>query len=392
MMSFLSRYDPKSIFTKLTALPSQQRVFGLDLMRAVAILAVLLTHAQLVLPPAFRAYILYPASVGGVLGVELFFVLSGFLIGSILLSLAPSFDNIRILPYFWQRRWFRTLPNYFLFLALSIVAFLFLPKEMPNILLYLTFTQNLLWPHPDLFAPAWSLSVEEWFYLLFPASLFLIYRLSKSFTTAFLLSAIIFIVIPTLIRIQWALASAGISNWDESFRKVMFIRLDAIMYGVLAAWVKKRFPLGWAKSRFLLSIIGLLIVFFSWSFATQQGLNSSFFAKTFLFSFVSLGFACMLPLCDQWEISKENRVTRSLRLIALWSYSLYLCNILVAQVFLLAQQKIGRTPLFLDITFFILFYVFSLVLSSMVYTYFEKPVMDLRDKFSKADSLAHPRA
>lgn len=383
-MTFLSRYTSKDLLAKLTALPAQQRVFGLDLMRAVAILAVMLTHAQFVLPAALGAYILYPASVGGGLGVELFFVLSGFLIGSILLSLAPRFDNVRVLPYFWQRRWFRTLPNYYLFLILSIASFLFLAKKIPNILLYLTFTQNWLWPHPDLMGPAWSLAVEEWFYLLFPISLFLIYRLSKSFTPAFLISAGIFIVIPTLIRIQWA--AAGVSNWEESFRKVMFIRLDAIMYGVLAAWAKRRFPQGWIKLRFPLLAAGFLIIISSWAIATKQGFDSSFFAKTFLFSLVSLGFACMLPVCDQWQVSKENLLTRSFRLVALWSYSLYLCNLLVIGVFLFIQKRIHNPPALLDIAFFVLFYVVCMVISSIVYTYFEKPIMDLREKFSKVSS------
>jgi len=387
-MTFLSRYNPKSMLEKLTALPGQgpqQRVFGLDLMRAVAILAVLLTHSQLLLPPPARAAIRGFASMAGSLGVELFFVLSGFLIGSILLSLAPRFGSIRVLPYFWQRRWFRTLPNYYLFLVLNIAALLVTSKEIPNLFLYLTFTQNWLWPHPYLFSPAWSLAVEEWFYLLFPVSLFVIYRVSKSFPAAFLLSAGLFILVPTLVRVNWAL-TMGTADWGEFFRKVMFIRLDAIMYGVLAAWVKARFPKGWSKWRFVFFIIGCLILYTSWSFAASQGFVRSFFAKTFLFSLISLGFACILPVCDCWEISKENLLTRSFRLVALWSYSLYLCNLLVVQVFLFIQGRLGQTPLLLDIGFFILFYVFSVAISAIIYTYFEKPVTDLRENFEKMGS------
>src|SRR5262249_1440866 len=157
-------------------------------------------------------------------------------------------------------------------------------------------------------------------------SLFMLYRFSKSFTSAFLLSAGIFIVIPTLVRIQWASAGAESPIWD-TFRKVMFIRLDAIMYGVIAAWMKKQFPESWAKLRFLLFSAGIVVLFLSWSFAANQGLNASFFAKTFLFSLISLSFACMLPVCDQWNTAKENLLTHILRLIALWSYSLYLCNL-----------------------------------------------------------------
>lgn len=372
---------PKTILAKITSLPAQPRVFGLDVMRAVAILAVLLTHAQLVFPvPAKPTALMKIPAVSGTLGVELFFILSGFLIGSILLSLASKFDNLRVLPAFWQRRWFRTLPNYFLFLILNIFAFLFLTREIPNLLLYLTFTQNWLWPHPDFFAQAWSLAVEEWFYLLFPISLFLIYRVSKSFTAAFLLSALVFIVLPTLVRVQWAL-TPGHNSWDEFFRKVMFVRLDAIMYGVLAAWAKQHFPSAWSRLRIPLLLFGGLVLYFGWSFATSQGLNVSFFAKTFLFSLISIGFACMLPAFDQWTIAKENGLTRLIRLIALWSYSLYLSNLLVIQVFQFVQQKIGKASIPLDIALFVLFYLICLLVSSLVYTYFEKPLTDLREKF-----------
>jgi len=370
---------------RITALPGGHRVFGLDFMRAIAILGVLQTHAQLVLPDGIRARITGAASVSGALGVELFFVLSGFLIGSILLSLAPRFESPGVLPYFWQRRWFRTVPNYLLFVVLNMAAFRLLTFEIPNLAAYLTFTQNWLWPHPEFFRQAWSLTIEEWFYLLFPISLFLLHRLFRSFDVAFLLSAALFIAVPTLVRIGWALD--GLSDWDENYRKVMFVRLDAIMYGVLAAWVRKTYLSAWRTTRFFALGIGALVVVSSWLLASRQGLES-FFAKTFLFSLLSLGLACVLPACDQWQITRESFVTRAFRLIALWSYSLYLCNLLIVQSLMYIQVRIGSTSPLLGFAFVLVFYGASLLVASGIYAYFEKPVMDLRERFGAERKVA----
>lgn len=371
----------KTFLTKLISPPSKQRVFGLDLLRATAIVAVLLTHAQLVYPPEERGWFGSFASISGALGVELFFVLSGFLIGSILLSLEPHFQQIKTLPHFWQRRWFRTIPNYLLFLILSILAALFVRRPIPNILSYLTFSQNWLWPHPDFFNQAWSLAVEEWFYLLFPISLFFFNKVLKSFNVAFLFSACAFIIIPSLIRINWALS--GIPDWDANYRTIMLVRLDAIMYGVLAAWIKKSFPQIWRKQNFLLFVVGVITLYIGWSYTIGENLNTDFYPKTFLFSVTSLSFSFLLPIFDQWNNVKENFFTNAFRLIALWSYSLYLCNLLVLQTIKFIGETLGMTNFAFQTFSLFMFFIINLLASSIAYTYFEKPLTDLRDHFSK---------
>lgn len=366
----------KSVFT----LSTEGRVFGLDFMRAIAIIGVLLTHAQLVLPVDKRGWLGAFASFSGTLGVELFFVLSGFLIGSILLALAPRFHEIRTLPYFWQRRWFRTIPNYFLFLLANLAAAVLVARAIPNLLLYASFTQNFLWPHPSFFDQAWSLTIEEWFYLLFPISLYLLYRLFKSFDAAFVVSAGIFLVIPTALRINWAVTTN--LDWDTYFRKIMLLRLDSIMYGVLAAWIKKSAPTFWKNFRWPLVAFGLITVATSWSWVLTRAVNADFFGRTFLFSCTSFGFACLLPALDQWKLQRETIPSTATRFIALWSYSLYLCNLLIAQIFMLINEKVGNIPFSISILFFIAFFAINIAVSAVVYSFFEKPILDLRNRFS----------
>ncbi|MGZ5552646.1 MAG: acyltransferase family protein, partial [Chthoniobacterales bacterium] len=104
---------------------SSARVFGLDALRAAAILFVVLTHSFVVLyphmPPWFGLL-----GHGGFYGVELFFVLSGFLIGRILLRREDDLRRNEQLAIFYLRRWFRTLPLFWLFLLVNVVLELFL--------------------------------------------------------------------------------------------------------------------------------------------------------------------------------------------------------------------------------------------------------------------------
>lgn len=108
-------------------------------------------------------------------GVAIFFVLSGFLIGGILVKLLerekPTFP---VLLNFWNRRWLRTLPMYFLILIILVISTYFInPDKLPSDLWkFLFFFQNFTVRPPSFFGESWSLSIEEWFYFLVPLLLF----------------------------------------------------------------------------------------------------------------------------------------------------------------------------------------------------------------------------
>src|SRR4051812_22345461 len=159
---------------------TKDRLFGLDILRCIAILLVLFAHTSFVLPisPAARSFCL---TYFGFTGVEIFFVLSGFLVGAIFLKLmADRPFSLSSMKYFWIRRWFRTLPAYYLALliytAYSYFAeHRFIFTDTYN-LLYFVFLQNFIKPAPEFFRHAWSLSIEEWFYLLLPVWIWVFYK------------------------------------------------------------------------------------------------------------------------------------------------------------------------------------------------------------------------
>jgi peptidoglycan/LPS O-acetylase OafA/YrhL len=147
-----------------------RRITELDAIRGLAALAVMIYHLK---PEAFALH--------GI-RVDLFLILSGFLITTIILRKG---DGVRFLVTFSLRRWLRTWPNYFLALGLLVVANPWLPKTFPLDALpyYLTFTQNITryWsnsvpPFNRYFAHTWSLALEEQFYLFWPAMVLLLGR------------------------------------------------------------------------------------------------------------------------------------------------------------------------------------------------------------------------
>lgn len=135
---------------------------ALDGLRGVAIVLVILSHAH---APLFD---------GAFFGVDLFFVLSGFLITSLLLM---EFQTHGRLDYwrFYRRRFFRLMPALALFLGVYCIVAPFIWPELSDIysdalvsILYLADYGIAFFDSPDTLLHMWSLSVEEHFYLLWP--------------------------------------------------------------------------------------------------------------------------------------------------------------------------------------------------------------------------------
>ncbi len=159
-----------------------QRIPELDGLRGLAILLVLLDHYL----AGYQNYefgrywrLFFRAFSGGQVGVDLFFVLSGFLIGGILLE---SRDSTNYFPTFYLRRIHRILPVYYSWILLYIIGLgifpFFVPQDSPtaadfsHALRYVAFLQNFYWSKRQLewlwFGATWSLAVEEQFYLCAP--------------------------------------------------------------------------------------------------------------------------------------------------------------------------------------------------------------------------------
>jgi peptidoglycan/LPS O-acetylase OafA/YrhL len=366
------------------------RVFGLDLLRATAIMMVICAHGFVVLYPHFGDAIGIFGH-GGFYGVELFFVLSGFLIGQILIRQGLALGRAGNVALFYVRRWFRTLPLFFLFLLVNIwveLQFRGHRVGLTEALSHGFFLRNLTGFHMSFFGESWSLAIEEWFYLLFPAALWLGLKISKRFDAVFLSAALFLFAFSTVARTFAASDPAAI--WPQDLRMVVIYRFDALMIGMFAAWLSVRSPAPWRKHRILCALGGaaLLLAMYAtlWKIENHHLAfgDDDFFARTFRFNLVSLGFALLLPWASSWKLVTENFSSTAVRRIALWSYGIYLVHLPVFQIVTHTVFHGESLSLAQALASFALQISGAIVLSALLYRFFEAPCTRLREKAAPA--------
>lgn len=225
----------------------QTRIPQLDGLRGIAVMTVVLYHyvLSISLPPGTLQHIQNCFRLGG-FGVDLFFVLSGFLIGGILLDCKSSPRYFRT---FYLRRFHRIFPLYYLwlglYLSLALSVFRYLPPSIKTMwsgwrptLVYAFFVQNLISKQLQGIAaawlgPLWSLAVEEQFYLLMPLA---VYFLSKRRLVQLLVATLLLV---PLLRVAF-------SRWTQGAQYTATpLRADALAMGVLLALAMREE--GWAE-------------------------------------------------------------------------------------------------------------------------------------------------
>lgn len=358
------------------------RNLGLDLIRSAAIGLVLISHWGDTVanfyggrPPAWL-------SQSGLFGVELFFVLSGFLIGGLLLEIVSRGASWPAWRVFMVRRWMRTVPLYALWLGFMAVFWRPGGHYWRHVAGYSLFLQNWAWPMPqdNWFGVSWSLTIEEWFYLLF--STLLIggaMRWGTRRGVAFALAA--FLAVPLAAR--WGLTvfvPAGVEY------KVALLRLDAIAYGVALAKLRADGSALFGRPR-MAAVIGVVLVGLMWVRLSSevvpipQGLFQALFLPA-----VDLGFC----LCVAGAVSLREGigvVAAGIGWLSRISYGLYIMHLTILEMVSWGVAQ-GRFSAPAGIALMI---VVPLVLASLSFQYFETPILKRRPKqvYGGAAVLGH---
>ncbi len=291
-------------------------VFGFDLLRASAIALVLISHAGEIFATWLGRGFPHLLAVSGTFGVELFFVLSGFLVGRILLRTVAVRPGT--LWRFLLRRWMRTLPLYWLaVLALAVLQ----PAGHVerDVARYATFTQNLLPPQLDLFFPvSWTLAVEEWFYAGFAALLCVFAGGRRGMVAALA----VFLAGPPLAR--WVLFI------DPADYRIVPFWLDCIGWGVLAATVAAWRPAWFARGAALLPLALGLTAFF-WADETWR-FTPSALHRVFGFGAIAAALALLLPAARAWPAPGWTPVAAGVRWLSERSYGIYITHVTILQM------------------------------------------------------------
>ena len=372
-------------FLKLDLNP--KRIYGLDILRALAILFVVIGHGKYLLPQELKSY----SKILALDGVSIFFVLSGFLIGGILIRLfEENRINKNLLVNFWIRRWLRTLPNYYLVLIiLALLHLLFNANStFEGIYKYFFFSQNLFSVHPGFFPEAWSLSIEEWFYLLIPMCIFLLRHIFKfPVKQSLIITALTILVMVTILRfIKYTnIEIVSIVEWDTLFRKQVFTRFDSLMYGIIGAYIQYYYKDKWIVHNKLFLIIGILLLLAQKGFGLT-GLISvdSLYFSVFSFSLTSFATLCLLPFLSTLK-NGTGLLYKWFTYISLISYSMYLLHLSIVQHWIIDSIEWGEllgNSYFVVFVKYALYWVITIILSIILYKYFEIPMMNLRDNSS----------
>jgi peptidoglycan/LPS O-acetylase OafA/YrhL len=220
-------------------------------LRALSVLWVLVGHVQqglrpLGLVPAGAAFLAHPAlrlGWAGNLGVDVFFVISGYLIGGMLLREREERGRLSF-GRFYARRAMRILPAYLLAIALNLAAGTAnADAAWANVL----FVNNFLPFTRQFMAHTWSLAIEEQFYALFPVGVVLLYLVRPAWRTAVVASSVLGAAALALVLVRYHGLELSLVRPDPvAFWRVMdlfyvkpYARFGALFIGVLVAQLER---------------------------------------------------------------------------------------------------------------------------------------------------------
>lgn len=297
---------------------------GLDTLRAAAIVLVLMTH--------YCGFVSGTATFGfmggiGWAGVDLFFVLSGYLIGNQVSSTFARGGEFSLREFFGKRL-LRTLPNYYVVLAVYFLIPIpgITGTPTASIWRFLSFTQNVGQEYGTTFTHSWSLCIEEQFYLILPLAAIWIARCKKPVSVAWLTIAC-GISIAILVRAYGFLVHGYNASSAEIYYS-SFTRFDELLPGVAIALLKNFHPVLFARilRRGNAVLIAGLIICATVLYCFNDDLHDLFAVTAFGYTLLATGFGLIVcAALSPASVLSRLRVPGASTL-ALWSYAVYLAH------------------------------------------------------------------
>jgi peptidoglycan/LPS O-acetylase OafA/YrhL len=359
---------------------------GLDTLRALAIVLVFTNHYMLFVSggPTFGWF----GEIGWT-GVDLFFALSGYLIGNQILggirrqqgTGGERFSLVR----FYARRLLRTLPNFYVVLALYALWPYFRGNlVLPPLWKFLTFTQNIALVPGTAFSHAWSLCVEEQFYFLLPAVALAIAACRRSLLLAWLTVAGALLAGMAIRGYLWihhvGPEEQGGFNYYTLIYYSSLCRFDELVAGVALALLKNHHAGIWTRitsfGNWTLAA-GAALLALTWALFLEDHYG---YAMTVVgYPMLGLSFSLLLVAAlSPGSLLQRLRVPGAAS-IALWSYAIYLTHKTLCVLLRAPLQDAGWGPDSWQAI--VLMSAASILTGWLLHLLVETPFMKLRDRF-----------
>lgn len=378
----------------MNAIPISRNA-GLDTLRALAIVLVFANHYMIFVSgaPTFG----WMSEIGWA-GVDLFFALSGYLIGNQILTgirKQQAGSERFSLARFYARRLLRTLPNFYVVLALyALWPAMRGHSVLPPLWQFLTFTQNIHLTPGTAFSHAWSLCVEEQFYFLLPALALGIAMLRKSLAWAWAAVAAALLAGMTIRGVIWSGLSAeelGSGQYYTQIYYASWCRFDELVCGVALALLKNYHAAAWARltavGNWTLAA-GAALLALTWHLLLEDhyGYSMTVYGYPLLgLSYCLLLLAALSPgsLLQRWRVPGAAS-------LALWSYAIYLTHKQLCVLLRAPLQDQGWGPESWQAL--IIMSASSVLVGWLLYLLVETPFMKLRDRYVPSNYASSSRS
>jgi peptidoglycan/LPS O-acetylase OafA/YrhL len=360
----------------------------MDGVRGIAVLLVMVYHFGLLYASTHRNLLASAISLGWS-GVDLFFVLSGFLITTILVETRSDPHFFR---NFYLRRGLRILPLYYAYVLFFAFAFLPVAHHFKKFTAFHVGQLSLYWVHLSNWSSAWgvlenspvghmwSLAIEEQFYFFWPLLVFVLPE------GILLLICLALSAAAIRLRLSPAMQAIHLVHTNFLYRLTPF-RIESISYGAIIALLNRqsqrrdvRSLIGWAC---LISGLGLL--WHQWS-AGHTFDDRSLNIATLGYTAVGLCAAGIILVALRYQGSTAfyARLLRSsvLRAFGKYSYAMYIFHFALSQYMGGAVARFIGNPLMALIVSCSLGVGLCFVLAKVSWKYFESPILALKDRIA----------
>lgn len=381
--------------------PERGHFHVLDGLRAIAVLWVIAFHLALVIyffnpDVALRSRDAFMWARWGMFGVDIFFVVSGFIIGYLLMKELQQTGSLDIRSFYWRRA-LRLLPAYYLTMLLCAAI---VPTNIENIWANLLYVNNFIPVQKQYMHWSWSLAIEEQFYILLPALLLLFAKTSlrwSLFVAGMAIAVLVRVGIMEHFDLQFPILWHDDAIYHDNFNLLydnLYTRYGALLLGVGVAYYYLKGGLSkplWNQRAWRLFVAAVAAVTLLPSLVTPEVTDPAAIEQPYYYAFVvyypyvfAIGVACVL-LLTLGEHARRSPLQRILSARA-WlpfsqlSYSAYLIHPLVIAIVIFTTYEPTRGPIDTPTALLAGLGITALifVVAALIYLGVERPIMNLR--------------